>query len=274
MTYPKHWNVMWGKRQGIWGKCAFCSEKVKNAGEKHIPAVDSTGQTLGARFRVGQAWCGCNGQVTGAVSDKFTLARCPDLVLLRLLGCPGQSRPLSDPAKIAAARTLLAVTVRPVCSFRRPVGWSVSSQLGSRPPAERHHVPVHCDRRRPRAAIGLRTATVPTDHPLTLHYRPTIDSSVQRVFGIKSRPSALCTRAQGSYGQPHKCMVTEAGSRLPVVAQGSLLMGTLFKRQNCSGASTMVESQICKYPQLFGRQSFSGASTMVESLICRPHICS
>ena len=30
---------MWGKRDGVLGKCAFCREKVKNAGDKKIPKI-------------------------------------------------------------------------------------------------------------------------------------------------------------------------------------------------------------------------------------------
>ena len=37
MTYPKIWNVMWGKWKGFWGKCAFCREKSENCWEKNIP---------------------------------------------------------------------------------------------------------------------------------------------------------------------------------------------------------------------------------------------
>ena len=41
---------MWGKREGVWGKCAFCKEKEENAGEKNIPerALRESSGVLGA----------------------------------------------------------------------------------------------------------------------------------------------------------------------------------------------------------------------------------
>ena len=35
MTYTELWNVLQEEREGVWGKCAFCREKVENAGKKN-----------------------------------------------------------------------------------------------------------------------------------------------------------------------------------------------------------------------------------------------